>query len=85
MAYAISATLIGPAIGCRLFPINLVSGVVEQPVLLGFEPHAIVISSNGRSAYLTDGYGVRFIDLATGRLTLTIHMPDAGDIFPAPL
>jgi DNA-binding beta-propeller fold protein YncE len=84
MAYAISATQTGTAIATDFFPINLVSGVVEQPLVLGFESHGIIISSNGRTAYLTDGYGVRFVDLATGKLELTIHLPNGGGIFDAP-
>jgi DNA-binding beta-propeller fold protein YncE len=76
-AYTLGTMAVGKT-GIDLTPINVASGVPGKPIAIGIQPHEIVISSNGRTAYATDGYGVRVIDLATGKVTLTIRMDVAG-------
>jgi DNA-binding beta-propeller fold protein YncE len=77
MAYFVSAGSLGEgdiSYGF-VYPIDLPSGVVGPPMRFRFQPNSIVISSDGRTAYVTDGLGVRFVDLATGKVTLTIRLP----------
>ena len=75
-------------------PINLMTGVPEQPIALLHDPYGIVVSPDGRTAYVTGGNvpigsvgpptppDVTSINLASGRIGATYSIPGgAGTIF----
>ena len=94
MAYATGSTNEG--IGKKTYsfvtPIDLMTGVSEKPIALLHEPHGIVLSPNGRTAYVTGltyppgitgppiPPDVSSIDLATGRVSGGFPFP----VVPAP-
>lgn len=74
-AYAVGNTGYGKGGVNNLVPINLESGVAEKPIRLEFQADGIALSSDGRTAYLTDGgFGLRYLDLTTGKVTYRIRM-----------
>lgn len=75
-------------------PIDLETGVAETPITLLHDPYGIVVSPNGRTAYVTGGNypagsvgpptppDVTSINLVAGRVEATFSIPGgAGGIF----
>jgi hyaluronoglucosaminidase len=76
-AYAVGNTGYGIGGVNNLVPINLETGIAEKPIRLDFQADDVALSSNGRTAFLTDGgFGLRYLDLATGKVTYKLRMHD---------
>lgn len=67
-------------------PIDLTSGQAEQPIRLRHQPYGIIVSSDGRTAYVTSAQAgppvppaITVINLITRRVTGTISVPGGAD------
>jgi DNA-binding beta-propeller fold protein YncE len=91
MAYAVGAAVdqVGSYSDSYVTPIDLVTGVAEQPIVLHYDPYGIAISPDGRTAWVTGGTAfsgpgsrtpdLRSIDLATGRVAGTYSIPGGAN------
>ena len=92
MAYAVGTVVEGEGSYSDSYvtPINLVTGVAENPIVLHYDPYGIAVSPDGRTIWVTGGTvdgpksrtpDLRSIDLATGRVNGTFSIPGgANDI-----
>ena len=93
MAYAVGSVngQVGSYSGSFVTPINLMTGVAEDPIVLHYDPYGIAISPDGRTIWVTGGTvlagpksrtpDLRSIDLATGRVDGKYSIPGgANDI-----
>jgi hypothetical protein len=95
-AYAVGSVddQVGSYSDSYVTPINLVTGVAENPIVLHYDPYGIAISPDGLTIWVTGGTvdagpksrtpDLRSIDLATGRVDGTYSIPGgANDIVNA--
>lgn len=61
-------------------PIRTATGTAGTPITVGCEPIDIVITPNGRTAYVVNFYGdsVSAIDTATDKVSATTSAPSPG-------